>query len=213
MSPPSFEFVLNGNTVKVSAFPADTTLLQWLRATGRTGSKEGCAEGDCGACTVALVETDGRGQRTYRAVNSCITFVPMVDNFLYTGQAAFAQSYFRGSEDVLPLRLHPLQFSHELPTGRRIHEKMIDLLTPGQREAFYEKMVRDRGADPVAAAEAAYGRSLGWFFDQWLGPYPPVDYSVRDVASEALPDGRWRHTITIRRAGPRPAIEPADATN
>ncbi|MCY1062411.1 hypothetical protein [Nannocystis sp. SCPEA4] len=137
-----------------------------------------------------------------------ITFVPMVDNFLYTGQATFAQSYFRGSEDMLPLRLHPLLFSHPLPTGRRIHEKMVDLMTPAQRESFYEKMARERGADPVAAAEAAYGRSLAWFFDQWLGPYPAVDYSVEKVDSAPLPDGRWRHTITIRRAGERPAIEP-----
>ncbi|MFZ6179888.1 hypothetical protein [Nannocystis pusilla] len=137
-----------------------------------------------------------------------ITFVPMVDNFLYTGQAAFAQSYFRGSEDVMPLRLHPLYFSHPLPTGRRIHEKMVDLLTPSQREAFYEKVARERTADPVAAAEAAYGHSLGWFFDQWLAAYPGVDYSVQKVDSEPLGDGRWRHTITIRREGEHAAVEP-----
>lgn len=136
------------------------------------------------------------------------TFVPVVDNFLYTGQAAFAQSYFRGSEDAQPLRLHPLYFSHALPTGRRIHEKLDDLLTPAQHEAFYEALARDRAADPIAAAEAAYGRSLGWFFDQWLAPYPAADYAIHRVDSEALPGGRRRHAITIRRIGQRPAIEP-----
>ncbi|HEY8377558.1 MAG TPA: hypothetical protein VIK91_13780, partial [Nannocystis sp.] len=135
-------------------------------------------------------------------------FVPMVDNFLYTGQAAFAHSYFRGSEDAVPLRLHPLQFSHELPTGRRIHEKLVDLLTPAQREAFYDALARNRARDPKAAAEAAYGHRLGWFFDQWLGPYPEVDYEVRDVRSERLADGRFRHRITIRRTGERPLVEP-----
>ena len=48
------------------------------------------------------------------------TFVPVVDNFLYSGQATFAQAYFRGSEDLMPRRVHPLYFSHMLPTGRRM---------------------------------------------------------------------------------------------
>src|SRR5690606_25398779 len=60
-----------------------------------------------------------------------ISCVPMVDTSLYTGQAACARSSFRGSEDLLRRRLQPLQFSHALPTGRRIHEKLVDLLTPG----------------------------------------------------------------------------------
>ena len=72
------EFLLNGQPVCVQGVPATTTLLHWLRATGRTGSKCGCDEGDCGACTVALVERDAKGRPTYRAVNSCLALLPMM---------------------------------------------------------------------------------------------------------------------------------------
>ncbi len=73
----TFEFTLNGEAVRVTGAPATTTLLDWLRHSGRTGSKCGCAEGDCGACTVALVERKADGQPTYRAINSCIALLPM----------------------------------------------------------------------------------------------------------------------------------------
>jgi xanthine dehydrogenase small subunit len=52
------------------------TLLDFVRVHGLTGAKEGCAEGECGACAVALVEPDGAGSR-YRVVNSCLMFLPM----------------------------------------------------------------------------------------------------------------------------------------
>lgn len=137
-----------------------------------------------------------------------LTFVPSIDSFLYTGQASFSSAYFRGAEDEMPIRTHPLFFANELPTGRRIHEKLSDLLSDDQLAKFYATMIADPDSDPVQAAERAWGRELDWFFQQWLGPYPAVDYSIVSVESDKLDDGRWRHEITILRDGDRPLVEP-----
>ncbi len=62
-----------------SAYRPTTTVLQYLRSLpGHHGTKEGCAEGDCGACTVVLAEESAPGCLTYRAVDSCLVFLPMV---------------------------------------------------------------------------------------------------------------------------------------
>ncbi len=68
---------INGRTVSIQGLAPTTTLLEYLRTHGWTGSKQGCAEGDCGACTVALLEHDAEGKTTWRAVNSCIALLPM----------------------------------------------------------------------------------------------------------------------------------------
>ncbi len=69
-------FQLNGQAVKITDPDPNTTLLDWLRGNGLTGSKEGCAEGDCGACSVALALPDAAGQPCWRAVNSCLIPLP-----------------------------------------------------------------------------------------------------------------------------------------
>ncbi len=73
MTPMAVRFVLNGSPVEATDAAPHSTLLQWLRARGMCGTKEGCAEGECGACAVALVVSEpGEPGCHFEAVNSCL---------------------------------------------------------------------------------------------------------------------------------------------
>jgi xanthine dehydrogenase small subunit len=88
-------FLLNGETVRVAAEPTHT-LLDWLREDrGLTGTKEGCNEGDCGACTVVV--TDDLG---VKALNACILFLPQLH-----GKAVRTVEGFKGPKG----EMHPVQ--------------------------------------------------------------------------------------------------------
>jgi xanthine dehydrogenase small subunit len=93
-------FLLNGERVDVEGLPPQTTLLEFLRDAQRlTGTKEGCAEGDCGACTVVLAER-AADALAWRPVNACIRLLPSVD-----AKAVFTV------ESLAPAhgQLHPVQ--------------------------------------------------------------------------------------------------------
>ena len=77
---PALRFQLNGKTIVEDRVPPTTTLLDYLRLNARlTGTKEGCAEGDCGACTVVVGLPQDDGRMAWRAINSCLVLVPQVD--------------------------------------------------------------------------------------------------------------------------------------
>ncbi|MEO1196636.1 MAG: xanthine dehydrogenase small subunit [Pseudomonadota bacterium] len=89
-------FRLNGEDVTVSDEPATRTLLDWLRdAQGLTGTKEGCNEGDCGACTVMVTDDQGA-----RSLNACILFLPQLQ-----GKAVRTVEGIAGADGAL----HPVQ--------------------------------------------------------------------------------------------------------
>ena len=76
----ALRFLLNGKPSSEDGAPPSMTVLDWLRTRARlTGTKEGCAEGDCGACTIVL----GRpidGSLHFQAVNSCLMMLPQIDS-------------------------------------------------------------------------------------------------------------------------------------
>ena len=93
-------FVLGGKIVTADAVEPTRTVLTHLRETlGRPGTKEGCAEGDCGACTVVVGELC-EGRVKLKAVNSCIQFLPTLD-----GKALFTVEDLRKPDGSL----HPVQ--------------------------------------------------------------------------------------------------------
>src|SRR5690348_10952136 len=95
----TIEFVLNGEVRRLDSIDPMLTVLRYLRETERlVGTKEGCAEGDCGACTAVVATLEGASLR-YRAVNTCIQFVGMLD-----GKALITIEHLK-SEDGL----HPVQ--------------------------------------------------------------------------------------------------------
>ncbi|MBT8090673.1 MAG: xanthine dehydrogenase small subunit [Gammaproteobacteria bacterium] len=77
----SIRFVLDGEVIEVDDVDPTRTVLQFLREDlRRKGTKEGCAEGDCGACTVVVAEVNRDGDDlSLRAINSCIQFLPTID--------------------------------------------------------------------------------------------------------------------------------------
>jgi len=196
----SFEFVLNGSVMRVENVTATTTLLNWLRASGRTGSKCGCNEGDCGACTVALLERDAAGKPTYRAINSCIALLPM-----FAGREVITVeglSELTSQSDVRVARLHPVQRCMVEHYGSQ-----CGYCTPGFVVSMFEGFYRADMAGPC------------WINDQLCGNlcrctgYRPI----RDAMMAALADRKVNGDDTARKTQdaasviePEPCIRSTD---
>ena len=96
---------VNGLRRTLSGVAVHTTALDWLRATGLPGSKEGCAEGECGACAVLLATPAADGGTVWTPVNSCL-----VPAYALSGQEVVTAEGL-GTPD----ELHPVQ--HALAGG------------------------------------------------------------------------------------------------
>ena len=101
MSAGEIRFVLDGEIVRVADVSPQTTVLEYLREhLRRTGTKEGCAEGDCGACTVVTGELTADGDIRWRPINACIRLLPTID-----GKALVTVESLKSPDGTL----HPVQ--------------------------------------------------------------------------------------------------------
>jgi len=173
----AFSFILNGREVHVGDVAPQVTLLDFIRARGLTGAKEGCAEGECGACAVAMV-ADEQGRAAYRVVNSCLMFLPTAANReFYT-----SESLAEGGE------LSEVQQAMAAAGGSQ-----CGYCTPGfVMSLFVEQHRRDRDGpcDPL---------SMGGNLCRCTGYRP-----IRDAAYAVVdaPRGRFRDRLDL----PAPAL-------
>ncbi|MBZ5578846.1 MAG: FAD binding domain-containing protein [Acidobacteriia bacterium] len=171
-------FLLNGRPVSIESSSIQTTLLDFLRDRGLTGAKEGCAEGECGACTVVLVAGDGSGS-AYRAVNSCLLFLPMAAGHeIYTVESLAAQGKLTEAQQAMaaaggsqcgyctPGFVMSL-FAEQYRPGR---------LGPCDPEALGGNLCRCTGYRPIRDAALALGAAPeGPWRDRLAKPAPPLE--------------------------------------
>ena len=192
-APASFDLIVNGRAVSTAGVPPTTTLLAWLRAHGLTGSKEGCAEGDCGACSVALVDRDADGRATYRAFNSCIALLPMFAGREIVTVEGLAQC---GSDHK---QLHPVQAAMVEHYGSQ-----CGYCTPGFVVSMFEAYYRDSCKEPWQVSDQLCGnlcRCTGYrpIRDAAVAalaqrPPPADDVFARRLTAPARPPGALNYT-------------------
>jgi xanthine dehydrogenase small subunit len=132
-------FLLDGETIEVTDAEPTATLLDFLRyRLRRTGTKEGCAEGDCGACTVLVGDLRGDAI-AWRAVNACILFLPMLD-----GKALKTVESLGGA--------HPVQ--REMIER---HGSQCGYCTPGFVMSLYGRSIGAVGTEGVPVGDVIAG--------------------------------------------------------
>ena len=126
-------FILDGEVVSVDNVDPTRSVLQYLREDlNRSGSKEGCAEGDCGACTVVIADAINN-QIEYKAVNACIQFLPTLD-----GKALFTVESLKQQDGSL----HPVQKALV-----DYHGSQCGFCTPGFVMSLYALYKKDNKPD------------------------------------------------------------------
>lgn len=183
------EFLLNDEPVRLTDFPADRTLLDYLRETRRrTGTKEGCASGDCGACTVVLARPENGGL-VYETVNSCITYLGAV----HGRQVITVEDLADGDA------LHPVQQAMV-----EHHGSQCGFCTPGFVMSMFALYKRGTPANRGSVHTALAGNLC-----RCTGYRPIVDAALAACAAPAPDRFSRRQTDTVERLA---AIAPsADA--
>jgi xanthine dehydrogenase small subunit len=169
-------FLLDGEVIEVENVDPTATVLDYLRYTlRRTGTKEGCAEGDCGACTVLLGELVGDAVE-WRAVNACILFLPMLD-----GKALRTVESLGGD--------HPVQ--REMVER---HGSQCGFCTPGFVMSLYGRSIGAAGTRGVPVGDVIAGnlcRCTGYGPILAAGEAVPVeaedDYRLADALRALQP--------------------------
>lgn len=119
----TLDFLLNGERVSLADEDASRTLLTWLRERrGLVGTKEGCAEGDCGACTVVIAQLSREGSVCYLPANSCILSIGALE-----GKEVLTVEGLKANG-----RLHPVQQAMV-----DCHGSQCGFCTPGFVMALY----------------------------------------------------------------------------
>jgi len=176
----ALKFLLNGEEVTLSDVPPDLTLLDWLRLERRLrGSKEGCAEGDCGACTV-LVGRLMDDEVIYDSVTACIRFVGSLH-----GTHVVTIEHLRGENGAL----HPVQqamVDH--------HGSQCGFCTPGFVMSLYGLWMRDPDPSRSAIEKALQGnlcRCTG---------YAPIIRAGETMGTYGQPQGDplWAERIAVK---------------
>jgi xanthine dehydrogenase small subunit len=169
-------FLLDGQWERVGGIDPTLTLLDWLREQrGKTGSKEGCAEGDCGACTV-LVGSLAEDRLVWRAVNSCILFLPMLH-----GKALIT---------VESLAMHPVQ-----QAMIDQHGAQCGFCTPGFVMSLYSRSIEGAGTVDLPLTDLLAGNlcrctGYGPILDAGRSaPITPRDDSSLIAELRTLPPG------------------------
>ncbi len=141
---PSNEFTLsvNGRAFEVRDVSPNENLLTFLRRSGLTGSKEGCAEGDCGACSVVLADRDAQGRPAWRTINSCIALLPSL-----AGREILTAEGIGSS--AAP---HPVQEAMV-----KHHGSQCGYCTPGFVASLFEGYHRDDLTTPAQIADQLCG--------------------------------------------------------
>ncbi|TIV28030.1 MAG: xanthine dehydrogenase small subunit, partial [Mesorhizobium sp.] len=136
-------FILNGADVALKDIAPDATLLDWLRLNrSLRGTKEGCAEGDCGACTVLVGKLAGDGL-VYESVNACIRFMGSLD-----GTHVVTVEHLRGE----PGKLHPVQQAMV-----DFHGSQCGFCTPGFVMSLYGLWMKTPDPSNAAIEKALQG--------------------------------------------------------